>query len=248
MSGNKRLIVNADDFGQSPGANRGIIEAHERGIVTSASLMVRWPAAAQAAAYAQDHPKLGVGLHLDLGEWAHPHGEWVRLYQLVNEDDPEAVRKEVDGQIAMFRSLMGRNPTHVDSHQHAHRQEPARSIVLAMAEKLSIPVRSFAAEVRYCGDFYGQTDEGLPYPEGISVENLLRILEKLRSGCTELGCHPGYGSDADTMYRAERQQEVKTLCHPRVFQAVADMNIELANFGPQVTDRDEKTAQNRRVT
>ena len=56
------LIVNADDFGQSPGVNRGIIEAHEHGIVTSASLMVRWPAAASAAAYAREHARLGLGL------------------------------------------------------------------------------------------------------------------------------------------------------------------------------------------
>ena len=44
------LIVNADDLGRSPGVNRGVIEAHAGGIVTSASLMVRWPAAAEAAA------------------------------------------------------------------------------------------------------------------------------------------------------------------------------------------------------
>jgi len=52
----RRLIVNADDFGQSPGINRGIMEAHERGIVTSVSLMVRWPAAVEAAAYARRLP------------------------------------------------------------------------------------------------------------------------------------------------------------------------------------------------
>ena len=46
-------IVNADDFGQSPGITRGVIAAHERGIVTSASLMVRWPSANEAAAYAR---------------------------------------------------------------------------------------------------------------------------------------------------------------------------------------------------
>ena len=41
------LIVNADDFGQSTGVNQGIITAYEQGIVTSASLLVRWPAEIQ---------------------------------------------------------------------------------------------------------------------------------------------------------------------------------------------------------
>ena len=64
------LIVNADDFGQSAGVNRGVAMAHEQGIVTSASLMVRWPAATGAAAFGRAHPGLSVGLHVDLGEWA----------------------------------------------------------------------------------------------------------------------------------------------------------------------------------
>jgi chitin disaccharide deacetylase len=233
MASDKQLIVNADDFGQSPGTNRGIIEAHEHGIVTSASLLVRWPAAAQAATYSQAHPQLNVGLHLDLGEWAYRHGEWVRLYQLIDENDAGAVAREVSAQIATFRSLMGRDPTHLDSHQHWHRQEPVRSIVLAMARELALPVRGFSEGIRYCGDFYGQTDEGLPYPEGISVQNLLRILNNLSRGCTELGCHPGYGRDLDTMYQAEREQEIKTLCDPRVLKAVSDMDIELAGFGQE---------------
>src|SRR5215831_3654590 len=83
MRGVRQLIVNADDFGQSPGVNRGIIQAHERGIVTSASLMVRWRAAAEAAAYARAHPRLGLGLHVDLGEWEYRDGDWTMLYQLV---------------------------------------------------------------------------------------------------------------------------------------------------------------------
>jgi hypothetical protein len=49
MTAARYLIVNADDFGQSPGVNRGIIQGFDQGIVTSASLMVRWPAAAPAA-------------------------------------------------------------------------------------------------------------------------------------------------------------------------------------------------------
>ena len=231
MAGKKQLIVNADDFGQSAGTNRGIIEAHERGIVTSASLMVRWPGAAQAATYARAHPELSIGLHLDLGEWAYRDGEWVRVYQLVDENDAAAVSRELEAQLAAFRTLMGRDPTHFDSHQHSHRQEPVRSVVLAMAKQLGLSVRSFSEEIRYCGEFYGQTDEGLPHLEGVGVDNLLRILKNLSPGCTELGCHPGYGREMDTMYQVEREQEIKTLCDPSVRKAVTDMDIELVAFG-----------------
>ena len=76
------LIVNADDFGRTGGINRGIARAHEEGIVTSASLMVRDPAAAEAAAYAGEHPQLGVGLHVDLGEWVYGDGGWPAVYEL----------------------------------------------------------------------------------------------------------------------------------------------------------------------
>ena len=230
MAGSKKLIVNADDFGQSPGINRGVIEAHERGIVTSASLMVRWPASAQAASYALAHPKLSVGLHLDLGEWAYKNGEWIRLYQLVDENDAGAVAREVEAQLETFRTLMGKDPTHIDSHQHAHRNEPVRSVVLAMAKRLMVPVRGFSADILYCGDFYGQTDEGMPYPEGISAENLLRILRNLPPGCTELGCHPGCGSDVNAMYQAEREQEIDTLCDDRILEALSSLDITLTAF------------------
>ena len=71
----RRLIVNADDFGQTAGINEGIIQCSERGIVTSASLMVRWPSARAATEYARAAPALSVGLHIDLGEWAYRNGE-----------------------------------------------------------------------------------------------------------------------------------------------------------------------------
>ena len=62
----KELIINADDFGLSGGANRGIIRAWERGILTGASLMVGGSAFKEAAALAREHPGLQVGLHLTL--------------------------------------------------------------------------------------------------------------------------------------------------------------------------------------
>src|ERR687893_53407 len=82
VAGNRYLIVNSDDFGLSRGVNQGIIEAHEQGIVTSASLMVRWPAAAEAAAYAREHSELSLGLHIDLSEWAYRDGDWRAVYEV----------------------------------------------------------------------------------------------------------------------------------------------------------------------
>src|SRR2546430_9059599 len=108
----RHLIVNADDFGQSRGVNRGIVAAHERGIVTSASLMVRWPAAAEAAALGRAHPRLSIGLHVDLGEWTYRDGEWVPVYEVVRLDNPAAVAQEAGRQLAAFRRLTGADPTH----------------------------------------------------------------------------------------------------------------------------------------
>ncbi len=62
----RRFIVNADDFGRSHSINRAVIQAHQRGILTTASLMVNGPAAEEAIALAHEHPCLGVGLHLTL--------------------------------------------------------------------------------------------------------------------------------------------------------------------------------------
>jgi predicted glycoside hydrolase/deacetylase ChbG (UPF0249 family) len=230
MTTDRYLIVNADDFGRSPGVNRGIVEAHEHGIVTSASLMVRWPAAAEAAAYGRGRPGFSLGLHVDLGEWAYRDGGWVAVYEVVPGDDAPAVADEVRRQVAAFRSLVGRNPTHLDSHQHVHRSEPASSIFREAALELAVPLRGSGVAVRYCGDFYGQTGKGLSAPEGISVDGLLRILAALPAGVTELGCHPGLGDDLETMYRRERAGEVKTLCDPRVRRAIAARGIELRSF------------------
>src|SRR5437899_5483213 len=103
MLAQRYLIVNADDFGLSPGVNRGIIKAHEQGIVTSASLMVLMPAAAQAAAYAREHPSLSVGLHFDLGEWTYRNGNWECVYEVAPVDDRAAVARQADDQLAAFQ-------------------------------------------------------------------------------------------------------------------------------------------------
>ena len=230
IASKKYLIVNADDFGQSAGINRGIIRAHEYGIVTSASLMVRWPAAAEAAAYGRRRPDLSLGLHLDLGEWTFRGGSWVPLYEVTSLDDLESVRSEVAGQLAAFRRLTGKDPSHLDSHQHVHQREAVQSVVLEWAEKLGASLRHFCRHVSYCGDFYGQTAEGSPIPGRISVNGLIQIVARLSPGWTELSCHPGVAADLDTLYREERAQELNVLCNPRVRAAMRGMGVELCSF------------------
>jgi predicted glycoside hydrolase/deacetylase ChbG (UPF0249 family) len=232
----RRLIVNADDFGLSLGVNAGIIRAHERGIVTATSLMVRWPAADAAAAYARSHSQLDVGLHIDLGESIYRNGNWEMLYEVVAPDDASAVAAEVDRQLAIFRGLLGRDPSHIDSHQHVHRDEPARSIIAAVAHRLRVPLRHFTPGFQYWGQFYGQSDTGESYPELIGVEALIALLGSLPDGVTELGCHPASIHDTNSMYGTERIGELQSLCDDRIRAAVAIGQIELSNFTTYVFD------------
>ncbi len=226
----RAAIVNADDFGQSAGINRGIVAAHEHGIVTSASLMVRCQAAPAAAAYARAHPRLSVGLHVDLGESIYCGGEWIPLYERVNREDARAVAAEIRAQLSLCRELLGRDPTHLDSHQHAHTEEPARSILDEMAGELGVPLRHRSSRLRHDGRFYGQTSTGAPLAEGISPTHLVEILRGLPGGVTEVACHPGFADDLVTMYRAERRVELEALCDPGVRRAVDDEGIQLIGF------------------
>src|SRR5262245_31404094 len=135
MTPSKYLIINGDDFGQTAGITDGIIRVRARGVLTSASLMVRWPAAREAAAYAADHPALGVGLHLDFGEWRYSGNGWTPIYEVVSLEDTAQVRIEAIRQLELFRRLLGRDPTHLDSHQHVHRLQPVRTVLRELADE-----------------------------------------------------------------------------------------------------------------
>jgi chitin disaccharide deacetylase len=228
-----RLIVNADDFGLSAGVNRGVVLAHEDGVVTSASLMVRRPAAPEAAGYARGNPRLSLGLHLDLGEWVYADGEWNVVVAPPASTDAEA-RLQLD----LFRDLVGREPTHLDSHQHVHREEPAASALAALATELAVPLRGRDARIAYRGDFYGKTPKGEPVHTAISVAALLDLMHRLPEGTTELGCHPGVATDDDKAYGRERELELHALCDPRVQQLIGELGITLCSFTDLVKTRE----------
>jgi predicted glycoside hydrolase/deacetylase ChbG (UPF0249 family) len=226
------LIVNADDFGRSDGVNAGVARGHEDGIVTSASLMVRWPAASRAAGYARRHPELSVGLHVDLGEWVYQDGDWHAAYDLGGSPGDEVAR-----QLAIFRELVGRDPTHLDSHQHVHRSEPAHSVCVELSRRLAIPLRDSSPTIPYSGGFYGQTAHGDPLHDAISVDALIGLLHDLPDGVTELGCHPATVIDFETTYADERMIELNTLCDPRVRDAVAAAGVTLCSFAEAIEAR-----------
>lgn len=219
--------MNADDFGYSGGVNDGIIKAHEHGLVTSASLMVDEPAAAAAAAYARGRAGFSVGLHVDLRR-GRVRLRWPGRRTAERRLQPRA--EELRRQLERFRSLMGDNPTHLDSHKHRHREEVLRPLFSELAAELDVPLRQCDARIRFCGDFYGQVDAGAPEPAAIATQALIELLEQLPPGITELCSHPGYGDDLKTTYRHERAQEVRTLCDPSVRAAIDELGIRLISF------------------
>ena len=227
------LIVNADDFGLSEGVNDGIVRSHREGILTSASLMVLWPAAVDAVRRAG---KIALGLHLDLGEWAFVGGEWIALYERVSLQDGPTIEAEISRQLDEFVRLTGKPPTHIDSHQHVHMHEPVRSIARRLADKLSVPLRGCSPRIRHCGKFYGQSGEGESYPDGITVNGLMRLLAELPPGATELGCHPGEDAQLASQYRQERFLEVQVLCDRRILETIAAEGIRLCTF-PDIAAR-----------
>ena len=209
----KWLIVTGDDFGASCGINRGIVEAHERGVLTSASLMVDGPAAADAVARARANPALSLGLHLEL-----------------DATDPVRAAAECRRQLARFEKLAGILPTHVDSHHNVHRDARVLPHILAAARQAGVPVRGYSA-ARYVGKFYGRWG-GATHPEQIGVDGLLRLLDtEVQDGVTELSCHPGYVEPGfDSSYLTEREVELRTLCDPRMRPALHEREIQLIGF------------------
>ncbi|MBI5870878.1 MAG: ChbG/HpnK family deacetylase [Actinobacteria bacterium] len=161
----KRLIVNADDFGLTSGVNRAVVECHQRGVVTSATLMVNGGAAVEAALLAADNPQLGVGLHLNLtsGPPLMPPGS---VPSLVGSDGDfpglktalwrltsgKAKTHELEDEIAaqIDRLIkLGIRPTHIDSHHHLHAHPRLRSLVRKICPRHGITkMRGFRMAAR----------------------------------------------------------------------------------------------------
>jgi predicted glycoside hydrolase/deacetylase ChbG (UPF0249 family) len=214
----KLLVVNADDLGYDPEIDRGILEAHARGIVTSATAMVETPFSARALGLAP--ASLGVGLHAVL--------------------DPGARRVEAERalrrQLAAFRALRGADPTHLDSHKHAHAAPDVLEAFAAIAAELGLPVRAIdpgmrsalrARGVLTADAFLGDAARRPAW----SRATLLAALASLGEGVTELMAHPGHApSHARTSFGAEREIELEALCDPEARRALGASGVRLCHY------------------
>ena len=220
--GHQRLaIVNADDLGMSEEIDRGIFEAFDRGIVTSASLLVDGPHAVEAVRQVRRRADVSLGLHVAFDE----RGRW-----LVNMQEPRAVQRELDRQIEAFVRLTGGPPTHIDSHHHAHRLFNVAWQFLEAGARYHCPVRGFS-EVFFVGRFWGQPEFGRTDVTKISTDYLLTILKSLGPGVSEISCHPGrMETRRDAQYNREREVELQSLCDAKVKAAIAAEGIRLISY------------------
>src|SRR5712691_5312472 len=206
----KRLIVNADDYGRTPGVNEGTLEAHLKGIVTSATVMILEHAAREGLQQAFERaPRLSLGLHFVItggGTPASasssvptlaPEGRFVKNAGELPEKLPaEEVRRELSAQIAVFEAIAGRAPSHLDSHHHSALHASVQAVFAQVARERNLPVRAANSrareELREAG--LRVPDEFLEsfHADGATLENLQLLIEGLPDGTSELMCHPGH--------------------------------------------------------
>lgn len=253
----RRLIVNADDFGDTPGVNAAVVRAYREGILRFASLMTLRPAAAEAARLALENTGLGVGLHLELCAEA-PEKAGLRYF--FSPAARAGLEGEIRSQIEALLAL-GLKPTHIDGHINVHVHPVVFPVVCRLAREYGIPrvrlpsgewdalkgfpgaetasTAALAGVFGVMGAWVEGASAGLARPRtwgllrsGLMTEDyVLWLLKRLPEGDTEMYFHP----TSDPALRAngaptpshQSVTELETLLSPRVRRALKDERIEL---------------------
>jgi predicted glycoside hydrolase/deacetylase ChbG (UPF0249 family) len=198
------LIVNADDFGYSFSINKGIIEAHTKGIVTSTSVMVDAIAAKEAKDLVQ-YPDLTIGLHLQL-------------------DNLDNVETELQRQVDKFITIVDRKPDHIDTHKRHTTDEGIESVLREYSKSNNIPVRNFG--VKHIGS--SGINTGDP-----SIGQLKKSVDEAAEQYNELMTHCGYSDDnlrEHSSYSEPREQELEAICDPAIKSYIAQKELVLCNW------------------
>ena len=142
MTPRKQLVVNADDFGLTPDVNQGIVEAHQRGILTAATLMANSAAFDDAVRLAHEAPTLDIGCHLVL-----IGGRSLLTGRLLPQNAAQLLAAIAGRDIRIYDELAaqvqriadaGIRPTHLDTHKHTHLLPPVLEAVARLGHESGI--------------------------------------------------------------------------------------------------------------
>lgn len=255
----KKLIINADDFGYTPGVTQGIIEAYKKGIITSTTaLSVSKHFLPSMETVLINAPSLPIGVHLTLTlQGGKPILPIDLVPSLVDENgnfwnqnifeekvNLEEVYIEWEAQILRFIES-GKRPDHMDSHHNVHgKNEELLKVALSLAKKYNLPLRnaSRSPSTEYyieCYDTIQTTDKILPnfYGENATYITLKKILDEIvisDKEIFEMNVHPAF-VDAllleSSSYALERVNEFKILTSKEVKKLIKQKGILLTNYG-----------------
>lgn len=241
-----KLIVNADDFGFSEGVNKGIVHAHQKGIVTSTTVMVTMPAFEHAYQLSLQNPTLKLGLHLNitLGKPLTNCPSLVKdngiFYKPKERPDQskfkkEEIKQEFLAQYAAFLNKFNHKPTHLDTHLYAHQVYGAvQEIVGQLSEELDIPVRDLLTKNYQRVTF-------LDWFKVLNNENVNDLWNKVlahqsdfeNNEIAELMVHPAFIDEyllQTSSYNKQRLIELEILTDVKMKRFILNQRIELINF------------------
>lgn len=243
-----KLIINADDFGYSTGVNYGIIHAHQKGILTSTTIMSNMPGYEEAVKLAKMNPELGVGVHLtltcgkpirdDVPSLIENEGEFHKItyYEQDFEIDIDELYNEWKSQIEKVYDS-GISPTHLDSHHHVNSIHPMTIVFIKLAEEFDLPVRNnfvVPNSLKTTDRFYTTFDSiGLTKEiwKLMEIRNLIEDVQKY--GCVEIMCHPAYVDHflmSNSSFNVDRTVALNELIDERYPKIFKENKIELVNF------------------
>ncbi len=236
----KKLVVNADDFGLSPAVNYGIIECFSYGILTSTTLMINQKYTKHAIRLSKLYPKISIGLHatLDKGyslsgvsSLTNEKGELQNSAYLLENGEEEDFYKEIELQIEKFIELVGKRPTHIDTHHHIHlRNQNALNALKKVSRKYNLKYRT---QETLMADFYS---------DNVNKEFLLSKLENEERDFSEIMCHPGFYDQylsKISSYNLKRIDELSLLLDEDIKNYV-DKEYILVNYLDEVKNLEEK--------
>lgn len=245
----RKLIINADDFGLTPGVNEGILRGLTAGIVSDTTLMVNTDHTAAAVALLKQSGRKAAGLHLNLtcGAPILPAADVPSLVDAAGRFRRPAVAaavalkpvdaaRELAAQVEKFLAT-GLEPTHLDSHHHIHAYPALQDIVIDLARRLAVPLRQTGPAHRKritaagvaCPDHFTTAF----YGAGVSRENLAAIIAGHQDGVLEVMCHPAVADDLlprISSYSGDRPRELALLTDPAMKALLAEAGIELVSY------------------